>query len=119
MTKMTKKEMFAEVIAIVSESTAENKEQLVTALKHEVELLSRKRSTSRGMTATQKENVVIKERIVDFLKSVESATATEVAAGVEITQNKATALLTQLVNEEIVVRVKEKRVARFSIKEAE
>lgn len=118
MTKMTKKEMFAEVIAIVSESTAENKEQLVTALEHEVELLSRKRSTSRGMTATQKENVVIKERILDFLKSVEHATATEVAAGAGISQNKATALLTQLKNEEKVERIVDKKVAHFSIKEA-
>ena len=55
---MTKKEMFAMVIAVVNGSEVENKEEMLGFLNHEVELLEKKNSKS-GQTKTQKENEVL------------------------------------------------------------
>lgn len=67
-------------------------------------------------TKTQIENVVHKEKILNFLETVERATITEIMKGlpIEISNQKVSALVKQLINDNKVVRIEEKRKAYFS-----
>jgi len=94
---MTKREMF-ETIATVNADNAE----IVEFCHREIELLNRK-STSKGMTKTQKENEGIMATILDDLAGFEEgATVTELianGAGLEgFTNQKVSALLRKLVD---------------------
>jgi len=91
---MTKREMFA----AIRERVLDNAE-MVEFIDHEVELLARKR-TSTKPTKTQRENAVIKEQIMDIL-SEDGKTATEIVneLGGEFKVQKVSALLRQLVLE--------------------
>lgn len=116
MAKMTKKEMFTEILGV--EAVASNP-AFVEFINHEIELLSRKRSSgSRGLTKTQKENQEIKARMVEVLTG-EQKRASEIAEILGISQNKATALVTQLVNENIAERITVGKVAMFTVAVAE
>ena len=92
--------------------TDEHKEKL-TALKASLE---KRASGERKPTATQKANVAVKETIAEFLGTVEFATATEIgkACG-EISNQKASALLKQMVDEGTVEKFSEKRKTYFKI----
>lgn len=115
--KVTKKEMFKEVVEI---ATKLGRNDIVDFAKHEIELLENKKSTQ---TATQKANVDIKNKIVEVLKELDQAvTITELLNAdqdlkemVAGSQNKLTALVTQLKNENLVVRTVDKKKAYFSI----
>lgn len=64
---MTKREMFV-AIANVAEVAAN--EEMVTFIQHEIELLdARKVSAKKTLTKTQKDNLVIKDTILEVLKS--------------------------------------------------
>ncbi len=78
-------------------------------------LVKRNSRKSEGLTKTQKENIAIKEAIVEALAESEGMTATEVANAVNISLAKATALLTQLVKADAIKREVEKKVAHFSV----
>ena len=92
--------------------TDEHKEKL-TALKASLE---KRASGERKPTATQKANVAVKETIAEFLGTVEFATATEIgkACG-EISNQKASALLTAMVTDEVIEREVIKRKAYFKV----
>lgn len=110
---MTKKEMFA----VIANAMADN-EEVVNFCNHEIELLSRKRSKSSKPTAKQIENEGIKERIVEVLGESESPmTIKEIIEGLgeELTSQRVSALLTQLIKAERVVKTYEKKVAYFGL----
>jgi hypothetical protein len=112
---MANKMTYVSVISDVLEGVAltdEHKEKL-TALKASLE---KRASGERKPTATQKANVAVKESIAEFLGTVEFATATEVgkACG-EISNQKASALLKQMVDEGTVEKFSEKRKTYFKI----
>lgn len=122
MKKMTKKEMFAEVIAVVERAEVENKAEMLNFLTHEVELLKRKSSKS-GQTKTQKENVLLMEQLVEALSEMEkpvtisefqSKSTAEVAT---LSNQKLSALLKKLTEEENprVVKTVEKKKSYFSV----
>ena len=66
MTKMTKKEMFATVIATIETLELENKTEMLEFLEHEVELLNKKSSKSTP-TKTQKENEILLTQLEEAL----------------------------------------------------
>lgn len=120
--KMTKKEMFAMVINVVSETEAENKEEMLKFLNHEVELLEKKSGKS-GETKTQKENKILMEQLVEALGEMEkpvtisefqSKSTHEVAT---LSNQKLSSLLKKLVEEENprVVKTVEKKKSYFSV----
>jgi uncharacterized protein (DUF2344 family) len=120
MKKMTKKEMFAEVIAVVEKVEVENKAEMLNFLAHEVELLNKKSSKS-GQTKTQKENVLLMEQLVMALSEMEKpvtisefqgASKAEVAT---LSNQKLSALLKKLVEENKVVKTVEKKKSYFSV----
>lgn len=117
--KMTKKEYFAVLAKVVEDSNIENKEGALAFIAHEVELLEKK-SAKSGATKTQKENAEILVKIKAALAEVGKAvTITELqAASAEMAQysnQKLSALLKKLVDNEEVVKTVEKKKSYFSV----
>ena len=117
---MTKREMFV-AIANVAEVAANA--EMVDFLNHQIELLdNRKSSPRKGLTATQKANLGVKELIVNALaESGDKMTVGEILTceGLgEYTSQKISALLRQLVLDGRVVKTMEGKKAYFGIAEA-
>ena len=114
--KVTKRERFEQIKALVSDNT-----ELVAFIDHEIELLNKKNSRSGKPTKTQVENEVIKNTILDTLQTIgKPATVTQLLATGELnglSNQRVSALLTQLKKSDKVVRTVEKKVAFYSIKE--
>lgn len=114
MKKITKKEMFMEILKI---NDVANNPTMVEFLNHEIELLNKKRS-SGTLTAKQIENEAVKNEIVTILTNTENAmSVTEIVKTLEgdYTNQKISALMVQLVKENKVKREVTKKVARFSV----
>ena len=120
MKKMTKKEMFAMVMEVVANSTAENKAEMENFIAHEIELLERKSSKS-GQSKKEKENILLMEQLAVALGEMERpVTISEFQAEstyevATLSNQKLSALLKKLVDENKVVRTVEKKKAYFSI----
>lgn len=113
MEKMTYAQALEIAINVVTDDVA--KERL-EALKAQLA----KRTSSKTPTKTQKENVVIMERIVDALSDVgEPVTVTDLlkhgVEGYELTNQKASALLRKMVEDGKVVKTTEGRKTKFSL----
>jgi hypothetical protein len=119
--KMTKKEMFAQLIANYN-LTAEEKEFVM----HEIELLEKRNSKGgdRKPTAKQTENADLKTVILEFLadREDEKFSITDMwknipvlADNPEMSNQRISAIVRQLVLDKLVVREEIKRKAYFSI----
>lgn len=114
---MTKKEMFTELLTL-SEVAA--RPELVAGIEHEIELLSRKNSSTRKPTAHQEENEILTERIkaILFHASNDGMTITEVVKALDddnITHSRINQLVKKLKDEGIAVRTEVKRKAYFRL----
>ena len=120
-TKVTKRERFAQLMAIVEASNVANATELKEFIEHEVELLNKKNSRSGKPTKTQVENETIKNTIFNTLQIAgKPMTVTQLLATEELnglSNQKVSALLTQLRDANKVVRTVEKKVAYYSINE--
>lgn len=113
---MTKKEMFTEIRNIVIDN-----EEMVAFIDHEIELLNRKASSSRKPTKTQVENDAYKATIVGYLTTADKPMTikemqAEIADIAELTNQRITHMLTDLVKAETLVKDYVKKVPYFSIK---
>ncbi len=115
--KMTKRDYFNSLLAIEG---VKGNEKLVKFIEHELELLAKKNaSNSEKMTATQKANEEIKEGIVKALKETPDRlfTVTEMIKEFDVCKpyvnQKISALVNQLVKEERIAKVEEKRKSFF------
>ena len=115
--KVTKKEMFAKLYALVENSTADNKADLLGFIDHEVELLEKK-SSKVTMTATQKENIGVMETIKEVLAEKPNSTVSELIKDERLpyTNQKVSALLKKLCDAGEVVKSTDKKVSRFALK---
>ena len=96
---------------------------MVAFIEHEIELLANKRTNANGerkLTAQQAANVVIKTNVVELLASDATRlfSVTEIIKEAEdipedMTPQRMTALLTQLIAEEKIQRIKDKRKTFF------
>ena len=113
--KITKMEVIEKML---SEEFIQSNEMYRTFLEHEKELLA-KRSGAKKPTKTQAENETLKAHIVEIISTSEKPmTVTEIitAGALGITNQKATAMVTALVNEGKLVRgTGEKRKTVFSL----
>lgn len=119
--KMTKKDWFATIRAMVEGSGNEREDEILAFIDHEVELLEKKFSKS-GQTKTQKENVEVVAKIENALREVGKAvTITELQTASEemsaYSNQKLSALLKQMVSKGTVVRTEDKKKAYFSLAE--
>ncbi len=110
--KMTKREV---VNAMLAEEAIVANEVYVNFLNHELELLDKK-SSNRKPTKNQEANASLKENIVNVISEVNAPmSATDIAKAVDITVQKASALLKQMVDSGVVVKTVDKRKAFFSV----
>ena len=111
--KITKKEMFTMIKAQVKDNA-----EMVTFIDHEIELLDKKASNKKA-TKTQEANVGIKSTILAVLEGGKSMTVTEMQGASaelgELSNQKVSALVRQLVEAGEVVKTIDKKVSRFSL----
>ena len=111
--KITKKEMFTMIKAQVKDNA-----EMVAFIDHEIELLDKKASNKKA-TKTQEANVGIKSTILTVLEGAEPMTVTEMQGASaelgELSNQKVSALVRQLVEAGKVVKTIDKKVSRFSL----
>lgn len=111
--KITKKEMFTMIKAQVKDNA-----EMVAFIDHEIELLEKKASNKKA-TKTQEANVGIKSTILAVLEGGKSMTVTEMQGASaelgELSNQKVSALVRQLVESGEVVKTIDKKVSRFSL----
>ena len=115
--KMTKKEMFAQILA--NYPLTDKEKEFVN---HEIELLNKKNAPSANKTLTpaQKENEATKNAIVELLnENGGKYTITDLIKNVEVcngmTNQKVSALVRQLTDSLVLVRTEEKGKAYFAL----
>lgn len=111
----TKREYFAELLDIVGDNDA-----LKDFINHEVELLDKRNSAPKAPTKKQIANEGYKAMIVEGL-GTDKMTVSEIVKGIfgaadmEMSNQKVSALLSQLVDDGVVIRTVEKRKAYFQV----
>lgn len=118
--KMTKKDRFNQLLEL---DAVKANAELVTFIEHEIELLENKNKSKTGEkkpTATQIENEKLKDVIVEFMKPNNLYTISEMIKKIpecaELSNQKMSALLRQLVEENLVTKVEEKRKIYWTLK---
>ena len=111
--KMTKREMFEQIKRNYDLTQAE-----IDFIDHELELLAKKNSADKKPTKVQVENEGIKSEILEGMEVGKAYTITdlikEVPAIAELSNQRVSALVRQLVADGSVVRSEEKRKAYFT-----
>ena len=120
--KLTKKDYFAQLREVVKD-----RPELVEFIDHEVELLTRKNS-GNSQTKTQKENEVVSKMLVTELEKIgKPTTITDLMStsevvkdyilenGNHLTNQKISAIFKQLVDNNKLVKVTDKKKSYFSV----
>ena len=119
MKKLTKKEMFAMVREIVVANGGNNTEMLIGFIDHEVELLTRKNTGEKKMTATQVANEAIKAEILAEMKAGKLYTCSDIIKEVPICNGfptqKVAPMMNALADAGKVVKTVDKRKTYFSL----
>lgn len=118
MAKLTKKDYFAKLYSLVENlDNVQDKHELLGFIDHEVELLEKKAS-AKTQTKTQKENIGIKDIILDVVYESESPmTITDMLANPNLngyTNQKISALCKQLVDVGLLVKLQDKKKTYFA-----
>ncbi len=118
---MTKKEMFKNIISLVENGNCDATFGEITEFcNHEIELLDKKTSTPKKPTATQVENESFKSTLVEFFsganekKSIKEIQS-EVPEVAQLSNQRITHLLTDLVKNGTLTKTYEKKVPYYSI----
>ena len=125
--KKTKKDLYMEMVEIFQEL---GKGEYVDFCNHQIELLDKKSTGSKGLTKIQKENETIKDMILEELakhQGENGITITELlkqsdvlsnyvtVEGKNITNQKLSALIKKLVDAKTVSRTTDKKTSYFKI----
>ena len=118
MTKMTQRDYFNEIIALAE---VNDRVDLVEFAKGRIAMLDKK-ADSKKPTKTQEENVAIKREILSVLTN-EGATVTDIQSRSEVlsalSNQRVSALLRQMVAEDVVVKTVDKKRSYFSLASVE
>ena len=116
---ITKKEQYANLYAIVENSTAENKLDLLSFIDHEVELLEKKSSKTK-LTIQQKANLKILDTIRGIMAENNKAVTISELIKTEplknFTNQKISALMRKLIESGEVEKTQIKKVSYFKLK---
>ena len=111
--KMTKREMFEQIKRNYGLT-----EQEVAFIDHELELLAKKNSADKKPTKAQVENEGIKAEILKGMVGGKAYTITDLIKSIpaiaELSNQRVSALVRQLVEDKVVVRTEDKRKAYFT-----
>ena len=120
--KLTKKDYFNALLAYVQETgfstSTISSDQVIKFISNELELLSKKNTGAKKPTAQQTANVAVKNAIFAFMAPSTLYTVTDIqkncTACADITNQRVSALLRQMIDDGLVVRSEDKRKAYFS-----
>ncbi len=116
--KMTKATAWGIVKEIVENSDHPKSAELVEKIENEIALLAKKNSAEKKPTAQQTANEGIKTDILNGMESGKAYTITDliksVPACAELTNQRVSSLVRQLVEAGAVIRTEDKRKAYFS-----
>ena len=133
MSTITKKIMFATIAndfrnsmetklfipdELVTESTGETIpiDDVIKFLDHEMELVSRKRSSGNSKpTAKQAEQEAMREKILAFLRENGTSTATDIQNALFISNQRVNGLMRPLVKSGKIIRTEDKKKVYFSV----
>ena len=114
--KMTKRDYYNSLLKIEAVKSDSN---LVDFINHEIELLNKKNSADKKPTAQQMANEGIRKEILDNMVEGKQYTITdiikEIPACADLTNQRVSALMQQLIEDKMVVRTEDKRKAYFSL----
>ena len=117
---MTKKDYFA-ILRAAYPQTADNYDEVIAFIDHEVDLLNRKNSGEKKPTAQQTANEGIKNAILAGMTPNRLYTITEIQKEIpecaEMSNQKVSALVRQLKDAGLVVKTEDKRKSYFSLAE--
>lgn len=112
--KMTKREMYEQIKANYNLT-----EEEVKFIDHELELLAKKNSAEKKPTATQTANVGIKKAIAQGMEFGKKYTITDLMKSIpaiaDLSNQRVSALVRQMIDDDVVERTEEKRKAYFSL----
>lgn len=115
--KMTKRDFF-NILRASYPTTAENYDEVIGFIDHELELLAKKNAAEKKPTAVQVANEGIKQAIVDGMTPGTLYTITDIIKTIpecaDLTNQRVSALVRQLMPE-YIERVEEKRKAYFRL----
>ena len=117
--KVTKRDRYAEIRAILEEN---GKEELVQFVDRELELLAKKNSSDRKPTATQKANEELKALVLSLMEDNRLYTISEMLKvfdlpeidGNPVSNQKLSALVNRMVDEGKVTKTIDKRKSYFT-----
>lgn len=116
--KITKRDRFNQLLTI---EAVKSNPDLVAFIEHEIELLAKKNASDKKPTATQVANNSIKEVILATLESGKAYTITEMQKAnadlADLSNQKISALVRQLIADNLVRKEEIKRKAYFSLVE--
>ena len=133
MSTITKKIMFAtianyfrnsadDMLSIPDELVTENMDDAISAddvvkfMEHEMELVSRKRSSGNSKpTAKQAEQDAMREKILAFLRENGTSTATDIQNALSISNQRVNGLMRPLIKAGKIIRTEDKKKAYFSV----
>ena len=114
--KMTKRDYFNSLLVI---DEVANNPELVNFIEHELELLAKKNSAEKKPTAQQTANDGIKTAILNGMELNTLYTITDLIKNIpalaDLTNQRVSALVRQLISDGQVERVEEKRKAYFRL----
>ena len=116
--KITKRERFNSLLSL---SEVQADADLVAFIEHEIELLDKKNSSEKKLTVQQIANEGIKDAIVEGMEENRLYTVTEIIKEVaecnELTNQRVSDLLSQLIYEGKVVKTVDKSKSYFQLAE--
>lgn len=114
--KITKRDRYNELLAI---EAVKNNPDLVAFINNELNLLAKKNSSDKKSTATQLANEELKTAILAYMKPDEKYTVTDFIKSVpectDKSNQKISAMMVQLISENKVQKIIEKRVSYFAL----
>ena len=112
--KITKRERFTTLLNLPQ---VQADPEMVAFIEHELELLAKKNATEKKPTAVQLENEKIKAAILGWMNPNQIYTITEIQKGApgcaELTNQKITSLVGQMVKGDLVEKIEDKRKSYF------
>lgn len=123
--KVTKKDNFNAILAILAKTDSANKADLIEFINHEIELLNKKANSSKSKPSkTQAENDGIKTAIVEAFGKAETALTitefqTKFTEFADYSNQKLSALFKQLVDGGILEKTVIKKKSYFSLAEVD
>lgn len=112
---MTKREMYNAILTVVADNA-----DMVAFINHEIELLDRKANSLRKPTATQIANDGFKAEIVAYLATADAPKSikelqTEIPSLAELTNQRITHMLTDLVKANTLTKEHVKKTPYYSV----